>query len=77
MREFDQVSIITGSNIRWLSTERGNIDGVWIVSAVVGDELLLCRDELLVSIPASGVRVVAAYSIDAMFDYIKRKSGYG
>ncbi len=76
-KEFDEVSIINPANIRWLFTNRGDLTGSWVVTGIVGDELIISRNGLLISIHYNDVKKTSTYSIDALLDHIKRSSGYG
>lgn len=64
---FDQVRILTTKNVTYLSAPPGtdvSPKGIWSVTAIIGEELLLAKQSALIRIPAADVLIVAGYSID-------------
>lgn len=76
-REFDAVNVINHANVQWLFTDPGDLGGVWTVSSMTEQELILVSGERLIRIPKRDVQKVSAYSTDALLDYLKRNTGYG
>lgn len=61
---FDQVRIRTTRNVNYLSAPDGellNPNGIWLVAGVVGDELLLTKNNIVIKIPPTDVLKVLDY----------------
>ena len=74
---FDQVRLLSTKNISYLSAPPGaevSPDGLWSVSAVVGDELLLVRTNVVIKVPVSDVFKVAGYDISRITNKLGRLS---
>jgi len=68
-RQLDQVRLKTTRRVDYLSAPSGaetNPEGVWTVSAVFGEELLLTRQMTVIKIPANDVELVSRYDISSL-----------
>lgn len=68
-KRFDQVRILTTKNVRYLSAPPGTkLDpkGIWQVSGVVANELLLVKNNILIRIPPSDVLKIIEYDLDIL-----------
>jgi hypothetical protein len=74
---FDQVRLLSTKNIKYLSAPPGTkIDphGTWSVAAVVGDELLLVKNNVVVKVPVPDVLRIASYDISHLLSRLGRLS---
>jgi len=61
---FDQVKISTTKHVNYLSAPAGvllNPNGIWLVAGVVGDELMLTKDSIVIKISSNDVIKVLDY----------------
>lgn len=75
---FDQVTIITTSNVKYLSAPAGtdgvgtaggtmiSPKGLWQVSAAINNDLLLVKNNIVIRIPASDVLKFVEYDLNAI-----------
>jgi len=79
-KQFDQVRIITTRNVRYLSAPPGvEVDphGIWSVSAIVGNELLLVKNNVVIRIPDSDVLKIFGFQFDVILGLLGRLTTYG
>jgi len=78
IERFDQVRLLTVRNVSYLSASPGSKvlpQGVWSVTAIVGDnDLLLAKDNAIIRIPAVDVLVVSDYDLRSLTDILGRLS---
>lgn len=77
---FDQVKIITTKNVKYLSSPPDTIvtpDGLWQVTAAVGEDLLLVKNSCIIRIPITDVLKVAEYDINNLIGKLGRILDYG
>jgi len=77
---FDQVKIITTRNVVYLHAPPGEEvlpDGLWQVSAMISNDLLLVKNNITIRIPATDVLKVFDYDIDTITAHFGRLSEYG
>ena len=64
---FDQIKLITTSNVEYLSAKPGtkiSPDGIWSVIAILEEKDLLCaRRSVIIRIPAKDVLKIAGYDV--------------
>jgi hypothetical protein len=61
---FDQVRITTTKHVNYLSAPAGvllNPNGIWLVAGVVGNELMLTKDSIVIKISSNDVVKVLDY----------------
>lgn len=61
---FDQVTINTTRRVSYLSAPEGqqlNPNGMWMVAAAIGNELLLTKESIVIRIPIDDVKKVLDY----------------
>lgn len=64
--QFDLVRLLTTKNVKYLSAPSGcNVSpkGVWQVSAAIGTDLLLVKDNAIIRIPVGDVLKVCNYDL--------------
>jgi len=74
----DQVIILTTKNVSYLSAPPDyevKPDGPWIVSSAIDDELMLCKNNVVIKIPAKDVFKVLGYNIDFLNDFRRFRDG--
>lgn len=74
---FDQVRLLSTKNINYLSAPpatKVDPSGIWTVSAVVGDELLLVKKNAVIKAPVANVLKIADYDITRMTEVLGRLS---
>lgn len=79
-RMFDLVRILNPNNISYIHSDQpGRIpaNGVWQVSAVLGSDLLLVKDNVTVRIPANDVLKLYEYDITNFTHSLGKLSVYG
>lgn len=67
--QLDQVTLKTTRRVSYLSAPPGvtvSPEGLWSVSVVMGDELLLTKQQTVIKIPAADVTLVSKYDISAI-----------
>lgn len=78
IERFDQVKLITSKNVSYLSAPPQTTitpQGIWsVVAVVVGDELILAKDNAIIRIPALDVLVVSDYNLQALNGILGRLS---
>jgi hypothetical protein len=77
---FDQVKIITTKNVKYLSSPPDIIvtpDGLWQVTAIVDEDLLLVKNNCIIRIPTTDVLKVAEYDINHLISKLGRILDYG
>lgn len=77
---FDQVKILTTKNVKYLSSPPDTVvtpDGLWQVTAVVGEDLLLAKNSCIIRIPTTDVLKVAEYDINHLISKLGRILDYG
>lgn len=68
-KRFDQVKIITTKNVNYLSAPPGtkaDPKGIWIVSGVVDEQLLLVKNNIVIKIPPTDVLKVIDYDLNKL-----------
>lgn len=74
---FDQVRLLSTKNIKYLSAPPGtqiSPQGIWSVAAVVGEELLLVKNNVVIKTPISDVLRIASYDISRILGRLGRLS---
>lgn len=74
---FDQVRLLSTKNIDYLSAPPGTeIDpkGFWSVAAIVKEDLLLVRSNVVIKVPISDVLKIAGYDISRLTSRLGRLS---
>lgn len=74
---FDQVHLLSTKNINYLSAPPGtkvDPEGIWTVSAIVGEELLLVKKNAVIKAPVANVLKVADYDITRLTKVLGRLS---
>lgn len=80
-KQFDNVQILTTTNVKYLSAPPGvtvSPKGVWTVVAIVGsDELMLSKDNAIIRIPAADVLKIADHNLSDINSVLGRLSQNG
>ena len=74
---FDQVQLLSTKNINYLSAPpeiKADPSGTWSVSAVVGGELLLVKNNVVIKAPIANVLKIADYDITRLTSVLGRLS---
>jgi len=74
---FDQVRLLSTKNINYLSAPpetKTDPSGTWSVSAVVGGELLLVKNNVVIKAPIANVLKIADYDITRLTSVLGRLS---
>ena len=74
---FDQVRLLSTKNINYLSAPPGaqtDPSGIWSVCAVVGNELLLVKNNVIIKAPLANVLKIADYDLSRLFSTLGRLS---
>ena len=78
MDQFDVVQLKTVTRVKYLSGPRGyttSPQGNWTVVSRVDNDVIIAKDNTLIRVPVSDVRVVAVYSIDNVMNNIINAGG--
>ncbi len=63
---FDQVRLLTTQRVNWRShptDQEPDPNGIWLVSDIVGGELLLTQNSAVIKIPFDDVQLINKYNI--------------
>jgi len=74
---FDQVRLLSTVNINYLSAPPGtqlDPNGIWSVSAIVGNELLLVKNNIVIKAPIANVLKIADYDLQSLFNQLGKLS---
>jgi len=74
---FDQVQLLSTKNINYLSAPpevQADPSGIWSVCAVVGNELLLVKSNVVIKAPIANVLRIADYDITRLTSILGRLS---
>jgi hypothetical protein len=74
---FDQVRLLSTKNINYLSAPpktQVNPSGIWSVCAVVGNDLLLVKNNTIIKAPPGNVLKIADYDITRLTSILGRLS---
>jgi|APCry1669188910_1035180.scaffolds.fasta_scaffold28398_4 hypothetical protein len=78
---FDQVSLLTTKNVSYISAPVGNPDpnGAWVVAGLIGNDLIVTKDGVLIRIPATDVEKLVDYNrtMRSVYDKLGDILGYG
>lgn len=73
-RTNDQVQILTTKNVSYLShppDKQATPDGIWTVTAVVGSDLLLVKQQAVIRIPHNDVKLIRAFRLEQIDQQLK------
>lgn len=75
LKQFDIIQIIDTKNVHYLSGPPGSAaspHGNWSIVGFVGGEILAAKDETVIRIPASDVRLVGLYNKEHFYKQLQK-----
>lgn len=76
IQQFDVVRIITTRNVSYLSADPSDSDvsphGLWTVTSVIGEQLLITKGKVSVLIPFTDVLLHSKYSLDRFLESLRK-----
>lgn len=79
-KQFDLVRVVNPNNISYIFTDldgRVPANGYWQVSAILGDDILIVKDNTTVRIPANDVLKVYDYDVTNFTKHFGKLTSYG
>lgn len=75
VKQFDQVRVINGAELTWMFCEPQPLDGIWVVTSVLGAFAIVSKGQSLARIPTKSLEIVAEYDLNIMIKALD--FGYG
>jgi len=67
IKQFDIVQLLRTKNVKYISEQNTSPHGSWSVIAVVGDDLLLSKNNCIIKIPLNDVSKIENFNVNIIY----------
>jgi hypothetical protein len=75
LKQLDTVYITSTERVKYLSSPKDDVSpkGLWSVAAIIGQDVLITRNQIVVLIPIADVLKAVDSHLDIIIDFLKGK----